>query len=78
MLLPIDGAHEVVASGIIAPSEDGKPVLHIHGALGRSGTTITGCLRKGVSVWHIGEAIIYEIIGTDAKRLPDKKTGYLW
>ena len=51
MLLPIDGAHEVAAVGVIAPGEDGKPVLHIHGALGRSGKTTAGCLRPGVTTW---------------------------
>jgi predicted DNA-binding protein with PD1-like motif len=30
MLLPIDGTHEVVGVGVLAPGEDGKPVLHIH------------------------------------------------
>ena len=76
MLLPVDGAHEVVGVGIIAPAKDGKPVLHIHAALGRSGQTMTGCLRHGVKTWVVGEAIIYEIVGTDAKRLPDKESGF--
>ena len=76
MLLPVDGAHEVVGVGVLAPGEDGKPVLHIHGALGRSGQTMTGCLRPGVTTWLVGEAIIYEITGTSAKRLPDKESGF--
>lgn len=76
MLLPVDGAHEVVGAGIIAPDEDGKPVLHIHAALGRSGQTMTGCLRPGVTTWLVGEAIIYEILGTSAARLPDKDSGF--
>ena len=76
MLLPVDGVHEVVGVGIIAPDNDGKPVLHIHASLGRSGQTLTGCLRPGVVTWLVGEAIIYEITGTDAKRLPDKESGF--
>ena len=76
MLLPIDGAHEVAGVGIIAPDKDGKPVLHIHAALGRSGQTMTGCLRPGVKTWLVGEAIIYEITGTKAARLPDKASGF--
>jgi predicted DNA-binding protein with PD1-like motif len=76
MLLPVDGAHEVVGVGILAPNEDGKPVLHIHGALGRSGSTMTGCLRPGVTTWLVGEAILYEIIGADAKRVKDKESGF--
>ena len=76
MLLPIDGAHEVVGVGIIAPDKDGKPVLHIHAALGRSGQTLTGCLRPGVTTWLVGEAIIYEITDVKIARLPDKDSGF--
>ena len=76
MLLPIDGAHEVVGIGILAPGEDSKPVLHIHAALGRSGQTITGCLRPGVTTWLVGEAIIYEITGANVARRPDKESGF--
>ena len=76
MLLPVDGAHEVVGVGILAPGEDGKPVLHIHGALGRSGQTMTGCLRPGVTTWLVGEAILYEITGADAARIRDNESGF--
>jgi len=47
MLLPVDGAHEVVGVGTLAPAENGKPVLHIHASLGRAGHALTGCLRPG-------------------------------
>ena len=76
MLLPIDGVHEVVGVGVIAPGEDGKPVLHIHAALGRSGQTITGCLRPGVKTWKVVEAVLYEIVGAEATRVNDGKTGF--
>ncbi len=76
MLLPVDGAHEVIGVGVLAPGKDGKPVLHIHAALGRSGQTLTGCLRPGVKTWLVGEAIIYEILGCKAARRPDKKSGF--
>ena len=76
MLLPIDGAHEVVGTGVIAPGEDGKPVLHIHAALGRSGQTISGCLRLGVTTWLVAEAILYEITGVEAARVMDKESGF--
>ena len=76
MLIPIDGAHEVAAAGILAPGENGKCVLHIHGALGRVGQTKTGCLRPGVTTWLVAEAILYEITGVNARRLKDKKSGF--
>lgn len=76
MLLPVDGAHEVVAVGVLAPDEDGQPVLHIHGALGRSGRTLTGCLRPGVKTWLVGEVILYEILGATATRIKDHACGF--
>ncbi|NJD04851.1 MAG: DUF296 domain-containing protein [Ruminiclostridium sp.] len=77
MTYPIDDAYEIVASGLIAPDEKMKPVLHIHGALGRSEKSICGCLREGVETWLVGEAIIYEIIGADAIRILDDKSGFV-
>jgi predicted DNA-binding protein with PD1-like motif len=76
MLLPIDGAHEVAGVGVLAPGEDGKPILHIHAALGRSGKTMSGCLRPGVTTWLIAEAILYEILGTNAVRIKDEQSGF--
>jgi predicted DNA-binding protein with PD1-like motif len=76
MFIPIDGVHEVVAAGILAPGEDGKVVLHLHGSLGRAGQAKTGCLRPGVSTWLVGEAILYEITGAAARRVKDQKSGF--
>lgn len=76
MLLPVDGAHEVAGVGVLAPGEDGKPILHIHAALGRSGQTMTGCLRPGVQTWLVAEALIFEILGTKVSRRRDKKSGF--
>ena len=76
MLLPIDGAHEVAGVGVLAPGEDGKPVLHIHAALGRSGQTTSGCLRPGVTTWLVGEVILYEILGANVARTMDEESGF--
>jgi predicted DNA-binding protein with PD1-like motif len=76
MLLPIDGAYELVGVGVLAPGEDGKPSLHIHAALGRAGRTMTGCLRQGVTTWLVGEVILYEILGADMLRVKDKQSGF--
>ena len=76
MLLPLDGAHEVAGVGVLAPGEDGKPKLHIHAALGRSGKTTTGCLRPGVTTWLVGEAILYEILDAKVARVKDKESGF--
>ncbi|MBN2187090.1 MAG: DNA-binding protein [Dehalococcoidia bacterium] len=76
MLLPIDGAHEVLGVGVLAPGEDGKPALHIHAALGRAGQTMTGCLRHGVTTWLVGEVVLYEILGAGMKRIKDEQSGF--
>jgi len=76
MLLPIDGAHEVLGVGILAPDENGKPILHIHAALGRSGQTMSGCLRPGVTTWLVGEVILYEILGVNVTRVRDRESGF--
>ena len=76
MLLPIDGAHEVAGVGVLAPGEDGKPILHIHAALGRSGQTVTGCLRPGVRTWLVGEVIVYEVLGANVARVMDQESGF--
>ena len=76
MLLPLDGAHEVAGLGVLAPDKQGKPMLHMHAALGRSGQTVTGCLRPGVTAWLVGEAIIIEVLGANAARTLDKETGF--
>lgn len=76
MLLPIDGAHEVAGVGVLAPGEDGRPVLHIHAALGRSGKTTTGCLRPGVVTWLVAEVILYEIVGAKVARIMNSESGF--
>jgi predicted DNA-binding protein with PD1-like motif len=76
ILLPVNEAHEIMATGIIAPSEEGIPILHIHGALGRAGNTLSGCLRPGIETWLTGEAVVQEITGVDAKRLLDRESGF--
>jgi len=76
MLRKISEAHELTASGIIAPDLSGNPVLHIHGSMGRAGNTITGCLREGVSVWLVCEAVIIEISDADTRRVYDEASGF--
>lgn len=75
ILHPISAAHEVVALGTLFPDEEGKPVLHMHAALGRDGKTRTGCIRPGLDVWLVGEVIIMEILNMDMIRKIEKKSG---
>lgn len=72
----INDVYEVSGTGTLFPDDEGNPVLHMHLACGRSGETITGCIRKGVKVWHVLEIILWEITDTASARLPDKETGF--
>jgi len=67
---------EISGAGTIFPNEEGKPVLHMHIACGRQADTVTGCVRKGVKVWHVMEAVVQELTDTSAVRRPDATTGF--
>ena len=72
----LKGVHEACGVGTIFENEAGKPKLHMHAAFGRKEETITGCVRMGVDVWQIGEVVIFELLGSSAKRAVDPKTGF--
>ncbi|MDD1769818.1 MAG: DNA-binding protein [Methanomassiliicoccales archaeon] len=72
----IEDVHEFAGVGTIFPNEDGKPVLHMHAALGRKGDTATGCVRRGVKVWKIMEVVVEEIVGVQAVREVDSSLGF--
>ena len=70
------GVSEAVGLGTLFPNEEGQPKLHLHASFGRGGETVTGCTREGVRVWHIGEAVLCEILDTGMLRKVDAKTGF--
>jgi len=70
------GTSEAAGVGTIFPGPDGKPILHMHIACGREDSTVTGCVRRGVKVWHVMEVILWELTGTDARRVLDLATGF--
>lgn len=72
----LNDVHEVAGVGTLFPDDTGKPVLHMHGAFGRKETTVTGCVRAGVRVWHVLEVILFELTDTGASRQPDEATGF--
>ncbi|MGA1823213.1 MAG: PPC domain-containing DNA-binding protein [bacterium] len=72
----LDNVHEITGTGTIFPDDTGEPVLHMHIASGRQTSTITGCVRKGVRVWHLMEVVLIELIDTQAARLFDKNMGF--
>ena len=74
--VPLGGVHEIAGVGTLFPDESGRPVLHMHAACGRGEATVTGCVRPGVDVWKVGEVILLELTGTEAKRVRDPETGF--
>ncbi len=72
----LDDVREVTGTGTIFPDDEGNPILHLHMACGRNSSTITGCIRQGVRVWHVMEVSLFELTGTSARRLRDAATGF--
>lgn len=72
----LDNVHEVAGVGTLFPDDEGNPVLHLHMACGRSSSTITGCIRRGVKVWHVMEVILFELVKTTGMRTLDPETGF--
>ncbi|MEW6378116.1 MAG: PPC domain-containing DNA-binding protein [bacterium] len=72
----LDNVHEIAGTGTLFPDERGNPVLHMHIACGRGTSTISGCVRKGVKVWHIMEVILFELVESTGVRILDAETGF--
>jgi predicted DNA-binding protein with PD1-like motif len=76
MQIELDGVHEATGVGTIFPDASGNPVLHMHIGCGRARAAVVGCVRRGVKTWHVLEVVVWELMGTDAKRLLDQATGF--
>jgi len=72
----LKNVHEVAGTGTLFPNENGEPKLHMHMACGRKTGTITGCVRKGVKVWWVMEAVLIELLDTTATRVFEPRTGF--
>lgn len=62
---------EILAIGTIFNNEQGVPLLHIHGAMGRQESVLVGCIRDLSEVYLVVEVIIMELKGVRAQRLYD-------
>jgi predicted DNA-binding protein with PD1-like motif len=67
-------AWEVVGMASIYPGEKG-PVVHIHSSMGRGREAMAGCVRIVASVYLIVEAVLFELLEVDARRVLDEKSG---
>ncbi len=72
----LNNVHEVTGTGTIFTNERGEPVLHMHVAAGREISTVTGCVRNGVKIWHVLEIMLFELVDSKAIRILDPQTGF--
>ena len=72
----LENVYEIAGTGTLFPDENGNPALHMHIACGRKASTVTGCVRKGIKVWHIMEIILVELTDSTGVRIFDSQTGF--
>ncbi len=72
----LEHVYEAAGTGTIFKDQSGKPILHMHMAMGRHDSTIVGCIRHGVKVWNLLEVVIYELTSTDTFRKFDNNFGF--
>lgn len=65
----VDAPSELTGTGTVFPDEDGNPIMHMHGSVGREGRSSTGCFRKRMVVWLVMEVVIREMVGTGPVRV---------
>jgi predicted DNA-binding protein with PD1-like motif len=54
---------------------EGRPKIHMHAALARGDECLMGCLREKSKVFLVQEIIIFELLGMEALREKDMRTG---
>lgn len=73
IVVSTDAPTEFHGVGTVFPDESGAPVMHLHGSLGREGSSSTGCFRENAIAWLTMEAIIEELVGEGAVRRMDNE-----
>lgn len=68
ILCTLDAPCELTGTGTVFPDEDGNPIMHMHGSMGREGISHTGCFRVKMVVWLVMEVVIREMVGTGLVR----------
>jgi len=72
----LDNVYEVAGMGTLFPDDKGNPIVHMHMACGRNASTVTGCVRRGVKVWHVMEVVLVELLDSTAVRVYDDAIGF--
>jgi len=68
------GPGEVLGVGTLYWAQ-GKPKMHMHSAIAKGDDCFAGCIRDDTKVFLILEVTIIEILGINAERIQDPKTG---
>lgn len=71
----LDGGWEIFGLATVYPGEGGVPAVHIHASAGRAGRGLTGCLRDEARAYLVVEAVVFEVVGVQARRSVDERTG---
>lgn len=72
----LDAPSEITGTGTLFPDEEGTPIMHMHGSVGRQGKSVTGCFRSGVVAWLVLEVVITELVGDEPYRKNDPVNGF--
>ncbi len=70
-----DDCREIIGVGTLFRDEQGQPVLHLHGTMGRGDAALTGCIRDKSEVYLVAEVIILELTGAGAVKELDPVSG---
>jgi predicted DNA-binding protein with PD1-like motif len=70
----VDGVSELIGCGSVHMDGD-EPKIHLHGALGEHGETLTGCIRRDSRVYLLLEVVVFELLGINTARPWDEAAG---
>jgi predicted DNA-binding protein with PD1-like motif len=68
------GNHEILGIGTIFQGED-QPKIHVHATLVHGDNLLAGCLREKSKVFLLSEIVVLELLGVEALREKDGRTG---
>lgn len=72
----LQNINETYGVGTIFPNAAGDLILHMHAGFGHKANALVGCIRAGVNIWHVGEAVIFELLENNGVRALDSHTGF--
>lgn len=76
MVTSFSNAHEIMGTGMLFPDKTDTVKLHMHAAIGHDKDIIVGCPRVNADCWLVNEIVIMEMVGVEAKRVMDEKSGF--